>query len=109
MSLKLNIYDKETKEITKTYEAENADIMFGTIEDIIEIIDIDTLDDKMTWAKLILVSIKKLRPLLKDVFVGLTDDELTNTKVNEVVPLFKEIFSYMWDEILGLGGKSSKN
>ncbi len=109
MSLKLNIYDPKTKEITNTYEAENADIMFGTIEDIIEIIDIDTLNDKMTWAKLIIVSIKKLRPLLKDVFVGLNDEELKNTKVNELVPLFKEIFNFMWDEILGLGGKSSKN
>lgn len=109
MSLKLNIYDKETKKVINTYEADSADIMFGTIEDIIGIIDIDKISDKMTWAKLILVSIKNLRPLLKDVFIGITDEELKNTKVKELVPLFKEIFDFMWDEILGLGGNGSKN
>ena len=109
MSLVLNIYNPETKETVKTYSAETADIMFGTVEDIIEVIDIDTLNDRMTWAKLIIVSIKKLRPLLKDVFKGLTDEELKNTKIKELVPLFKEIFNFLWDEILSLGGNDSKN
>ena len=109
MSLILNIYDPQTKEVAKTYTAETVDIMFGTVEDIIEVIDIENLNDNKTWLKVIGVSIKKLRPLLKEVFTGLTDDELKYTKVNELIPLFKDIFKFMMNEINGLGGSGSKN
>lgn len=109
MSLILNVYNPNTKEIEKTYTAETVDIMFGTIEDIIDIIDINDIENRMTWAKIVVLSIKKLRPLLKDVFIGLTDEELKCTKVNEIVPLFKEIFSFLVTEIKGLNGSNSKN
>lgn len=106
MQLVLNIYDPQTKMITKQYTAETIDIMFGTIEDIIDIIDIEKLDDNMEWAKVIGVGMKKLKPLLKEVFTGVTDDELKNTKIKELIPLFINIFKYMMKEIKGLGSDS---
>lgn len=112
MQLLLNIYDPETKVIAKQYKAETVDIMFGTIEDLIEIIDVDKLasgqdmDNELT--KLIILSIKKVKPLLKEVFTGLTDEELKNTKIKELIPLFIDIVKYMFAELQGLGG-SSKN
>lgn len=109
MSLVLNIYNPETKEVAKTYTAETVDIMFGTVEDIIDVIDIENLNDNKVWLKVIGVSIKKLRPLLKEVFFGVTDDELKCTKINELIPLFKDIFKFMMSEINGLGGTGSKN
>ena len=95
MQLLLNIYDPVSKVITKQYKAETVDIMFGTIEDLIEIIDVDKLasgqnmDNELT--KLIILSIKKVKPLLKEVFTGLTDEELKNTKIKELIPLFIDI------------------
>lgn len=106
MQLLLNVYDLQTKNIAKQYTAETVDIMFGTIEDVIEIIDIDKLDDNMEWAKVIALSMKKLKPLLKEVFIGVTDEELKNTKIKELIPLFINIFKYMISEIKGLGGDS---
>lgn len=106
MQLLLNIYDPQTKNIAKQYTAETVDIMFGTIEDLIEIIDVDKLNDNMEWAKVIVMCIKKLKPLLKEVFTGLTDEELKNTKINELIPLFINIIKYMFTEIKGLGGNS---
>lgn len=106
MQLLLNVYDPKTKNIAKQYTAETVDIMFGTIEDVIEIIDIDKLDDNMEWAKVIALSMKKLKPLLKEVFTGVTDDELKNTKIKELIPLFINIFKYMVSEIKGLGDNS---
>ena len=82
--------------------------MFGTVEDIIEVVDIENLNDNMAWAKVIAVSIKKLKPLLKEVFEGVTDEELKNSKITELVPLFKDIFKFMWYEINSLGGKNPK-
>lgn len=106
MQLLLNVYDPQTKNIAKQYTAETVDIMFGTIEDVIDIIDIDKLDDNMEWAKVIALSMKKLKPLLKEVFTGVTDEELKNTKIKELIPLFINIFKYMISEIKGLGSDS---
>lgn len=108
MQLVLNIYDPVTKLISKQHTAETVDIMFGTVEDIIEVIDVEKLSDNMEWVKVVTVSMKKLKPLLKEVFVGVTDEELKNTKVKELIPLFINILRYMISEINGLAG-SSKN
>ena len=107
MQLILNIYDPETKLVSKQYHAETVDIMFGTIEDIIDIIDVDRLDDNMELLKILMLSMKKLKPLLKEVFTGLTDEELKCTSIKELIPLFKNIINFMVNEINGLGG--SKN
>lgn len=106
MQLLLNIYSAETKVIVKQYTAETVDIMFGTIEDLIDIIDVEKLGDNLEWAKVIALSMKKLKPLLKEVFVGVTDEELKNTKIKELVPLFINIFKFMTSEINGMGGNS---
>ena len=45
---------------------------------------------------------------VEDVFDGLTDEDLKNTRVNDLVPLFKNIIKFIMDEINGLGG-GSKN
>lgn len=108
MELVLNIYDENSKMIAKQYTAQTADIMFGTIEDLIEVIDVDKLNDNMEWAKVIVVALKKLKPLLKEVFTGLTDEELKHTKVKELVPLFINIIKFMLSEIGGMGN-GSKN
>ena len=108
MQLILNIYDPETKLVTKQYKAETVDIMFGTVEDIIDIVDIDKLDDNMELLKVLMLSMKKLKPLLKSVFTGVTDEELKNTSVKELIPLFKDIIKFLIDEINGLGN-GSKN
>ena len=106
MQLVLNIYDPVTKIITKQYTSETVDIMFGTIEDLIDVIDMDNLSNDMEWAKLIVMSMKKIKPLLKEVFTDVTDEELKNTKIKELVPLFINIFKFALDEIKGLGGNS---
>ena len=41
MDLKLNIYEK--RKIVKTYTAETYDLMFGTVEDLLDVIDIDNI------------------------------------------------------------------
>ncbi len=82
MDLKLNIYDK--KEITKTYTAETYDLMFGTVEDLLDVIDIDNIQAGnkaellKAIAKVLASSMNIVKPLLKEVFDGLTDEELSN-------------------------------
>ncbi len=88
MELKLNIYNK--KQVEKTYTAETYDLMFGTVEDLIDVINLDKLQTGSD-AEIVKVvgdvvahGLDIIKPLLKEIFEGLTDDELRNTKVKEI-------------------------
>ncbi len=112
MELKLNIYNK--KEIVKTYTAETYDIMFGTVEDLIDVLDLENLKtgsdvELIQLATKLIVSSKDeiIKPLLKDIFDGLTDDELKNTKVKELASVFINIVRYSIDQITS--GNNGKN
>lgn len=108
MELKLNIYSKENKnEIEKTYVTDTVNIMFGTIEDIFEIVDIEKINDNEEIVKMVIKGMKLLKPFLKNVFDGLTDDELRQTNIKELVVVFVEIFKYTFNEIMGM--PNSKN
>ena len=108
MELKLNIYDK--RKIVKTYTADTYDIMFGTLEDIIDAVDVDKLqgtandaDFIAAVAKVITRGFGVFKPLLKDIFNGLTDEELRNTRVKDVVPVVVGVLQYAFSEMLDMG------
>jgi len=111
MDLKLNIYKK--KEIVKTYTAETYDLMFGTVEDLLDVIDIDNIqsDNKAELlkaiAKVIASSLDIVKPLLKDIFDGLTDEELRNTKMTEIIEVLTNIVTYSINQITK--GNNGKN
>ncbi len=96
--MKLNIY-KNQKEIEKTYEVDNYDIMYGTVQDILAVLDdgLGDLNDNDQALKLITANRTKLEDLLLDIFggEGLTPDELRKTKLKELIPVFIDLFSYV--------------
>lgn len=113
MDLKLNIYDK--KEITKTYTAETYDLMFGTVEDLLDVIDIDNIQASnkaellKAIAKVLASSMNIVKPLLKEVFDGLTDEELRHTKLKEIMNVIAEIIAYSINQITkGNDGKTRR-
>ena len=93
--MKLNIY-KNQRDIEKTYEIDNYDIMYGTVEDVLSMFDdIDDFTDNMQIFKVIQKNRQKLNDLLKDIFPDLTDDELRRIKLKELVPVFMGLFAYV--------------
>ena len=109
MRLTLNVYKADNKnEVEKKYETDTLDLSFGTVEDIMDIIDIDKINDKVELGKMIFSAFKQLKPFLQDVFPGLTEDEIKRTKVKEIIPLFISIFNFALSEIKGATG-ASKN
>lgn len=90
VELKLNIY-KNQHDIEKTLTASGYDLMLGTCEDIMDIIDIDKLDDNNAVAMMVFKGYGLLKPLLKDIFEGLTDEDMKGIKIKELVPLFLDI------------------
>ena len=104
--LKLNIYNG--KNIEKTYTADEIDIMFGTVEDLLDVIDFDNLNDEKEVVKVVIKTLNNLKPFLKQIFDGLTDDEIKRTKVKELVPLFVDIVTYTMDELKALMSKNRR-
>lgn len=108
--MKLNIYDK--KQVVKTYEADTYDLMFGTVEDVANAIDLDKLNTgsdaeiiKLIGG-LVITSMPTITDLLKDIFDGITDDEIKHTKVKEIAAVFLDVVKYTLAE---LGKGSGKN
>jgi hypothetical protein len=108
MELKLNIYGRNEagkKGVVKTYTAETYDIMFGTVEDLIDTLNLDGLNtqDNVELVKvatnIVINGMDVLKPLLKDIFEGLTDDELRNTKVTDIVAVLMETVKFSMMEI----------
>lgn len=96
--MKLNIYEK--KEVIKTYEADSYDLMFGTIEDVANALNLDDLKTgsdveiiRMA-TKLVLTSLGTVKDLMKDIFDGLTDEELKKAKVKDMAQVLLEVGKY---------------
>ena len=109
--MKLNIYEK--KKIIKTYEVDAYDLMFGTVEDVANAIDIDSLKTgsdveiiKMV-GKLVMTSMDTVKNLLKDIFDGLTDEELKGTKVSEIATVLVDVVKFTIAQLnLGVNQKN---
>ena len=112
--MKLNIYEK--KSIVKTYEASEYELMFGTVEDMIDAAKLDKIESGtdaeivVAATNLVTTSMDTVKDLLKDVFDGLTDDEIRNTRVSEIVNVIVDVIRYAISQIsLFGGGKRGKN
>lgn len=107
MKLVLNIY--EGQNVIKTYTAETIDFSFGVVEDVLDALDFENLKtgSKAELAGVIIKCSKQLKPFLRDIFPGVTDEELRNTRIQNLIEVFKGLYEYATTEL----GKaaSSKN
>lgn len=93
--MKLNIY-KNQNEVEKTYETEAYDLMYGTVEDLFEVMDdVSDTSSEMEILKAVQKHRHKLNRLLKDVFPEITDEELKHVKLKELVPFFIDLFAFV--------------
>ena len=99
-TIKLNIYKAENKhEIDKTYTAEGYDLLLGTVEDIMNVIDVDKMNDNRAVALMVMQGYRQIKPLLQYVFAGVTSEELDRVKIKEVVVVFIQICSAVLDSL----------
>lgn len=90
--MKLNVY-KNQREILKTVEADAYDLMYGTIEDILDILDGVGTDNNDAIVKAVVEKRDALNELILDVFPDLERDDLRNIKIKELIPMFIELFT----------------
>lgn len=101
--MKLNIYEK--KQVVKTYEADTYDLMFGTVEDIADALNLDSIktgsdaEILQMVVKVVLQSKDTVKDLLKDIFPGLTDEEIRRTSIREQAMVLLEVVTFTFKEL----------
>lgn len=108
--MKLKIYDK--KKVVKTYTADTYDLMWGVVEDVAKAVKLDELksNDEMEIFKLVMGlvmrSMDTVRDLLKDIFDGLTDEELKNARVKDIAYVLIDVVKYTISELRDFNSKN---
>ena len=97
MSLRLQIYRNGV--IEKTYEVENFRIPYGVIQDVLHLVEVDKLNDEMAIAGMLLEAFDLFDPLLKDLFPGLTDDDLRHADFVDIGLVFTGVARYAIEKL----------
>jgi hypothetical protein len=85
-TIRIDIYDPNDKNrVENTYTAEGYDLMMGTLEDFISIIDLEKLDDNVEVAKMVIKAYDQLKPLICDVFPEMTSEDWRNVKLSGLI------------------------
>ena len=114
MEIKLNIYDGN--KIVKTYTANEVNLSFGVIEDILELIDVDkltaTTDDVALMKEVIKVIARafgQVKTILREMFPDITEDELKHARMKDIALILIDTFKFAFAEIAGLATGKAKN
>ena len=114
MEIKLNIYDGN--KIVKTYAANEVNLSFGVIEDILELIDVDkltaTTDDVALMKEVIKViagAFGQVKTILREMFPNVTEDELKHARMKDIALILIDTFKFAFAEIAGLINPKAKN
>lgn len=114
MELKLNVYKGKTVE--KTYTAEDYALRTGTCEDILGLVDVDKIDLKnieddaaamVEVVKVVIKAFNSFKPMMMDIFDGLTEDEYRRTNIKDVARVVLNVVKYTFGELFAIA--SSKN
>ena len=97
MELKLKTRNKE-------YAVNHFDIELGVIEDLLNILDLDKMDDNVAIAKMVMESMKQIKPILLQMFPGMTEDELRTVGVLSIVQVLKQAVVMAIDIVTGMVG-----
>lgn len=114
MEIKLPIY-KDGK-IEKTYVANEVNLPFGVVDDVIALIDTEKFasatDDNALIAeasKVIVGAFAQVKTVLRELYPEITDDELKRAHLKDVALVIVNAFKFGFAEILTLATSKSKN
>lgn len=107
MELKLNIYssterDKNGKRtIEKTYKVDSYELLYGTVEDVLNLFDVESLKTDEDVLRIVKSAKNQVNDLLKDIFIGIADDELRRANFDEMALVIVSVLKSSINEIIG--------
>ena len=107
MNIVLKIYDG--KEVVKTYTAETIDFSFGVVEDVLDTLNFEEMKtgNKAEVAAMIVKCSKQLKPFLMDIFPGVTAEEIRNTRIQNLIEVFRGLYLYATGELGAAAGEKN--
>lgn len=102
MELVLKIYDKSGKNVEREVTGSIFDIMFGTVQEIMSLLEITEDMDSFVLLRKISSAYGELTMILNEIFPDVTADEWKRVKVKELIPLLIDIFKVAFTEILSI-------
>ena len=120
MELKLNIYKtRKSKEIEKTYIANDFELSTGICEDLLNIVKIDMFENGLDILsaetqvkeimKMSIDGIDVFKEMLKEIYDGLTDEEISRTKIKEIAHVVVCCVNFALAEMFTSFGDKRKN
>lgn len=98
--IKLNVYSNDNKrEIVNTFEADKMFVRFGAVEEICNIITPDMDETALSFA--VLRNIGMVKEIIKDIFVGITDEDIENTDAGEIGSVLYDVLMYVIVSFMG--------
>lgn len=111
MEIKLNIY--KDKKVEKTYTATDFKLYTRDVEDILALINVESFQKGKNEEQLaidiiglVARSFSKFKPIVQNVFEGLTDEEYGRTSIQELGVAIFQIFTYAIGEMFAFAGDS---
>lgn len=93
--IELKTYKNQT-EVDKVFQAEEFDLMLGSIEDVLALFDeIEGETDSGAIATAVVKNRAILYDLILNIFPGMTREDLKKIKVKELLPFFLQLLDYI--------------
>lgn len=102
MEISINIYDKKGKEVVRTVKAEEYEIMFGAVGELMKLVKAAGDEDKTAVVKVIGSAWDEVVNVMDGFFPDVTEDEWKCVKVSELVPTIIEIVKYAVSKMLNI-------
>lgn len=103
--LELQVKDKKGN-VIKTVEANTFDVYFGTIDNLMRLLDIDEQTSSFELLKKITKAWGEVTELLGDIFPDMTDQDWKYVRLNDLVPIVLRIVKYTFLEIMTIPSDS---
>ena len=99
--MKITTWKNQTT-VDKVFEVDAYDLMTGTVEDILEIMDeVNDMDDREALFIAFSKHQHKIWDLILDIFPDMTKEDVRRIKLKELIPFFLELFDYVGKSFSG--------
>lgn len=107
MKLELHVsYKKDGETIEKTRTAETVELEFGTIRNLMGLLDIEDVNDTTQLLRKVNGAWEEITSVLSDCFPDMEDEDWDHVKLKELIPVTLSILKSSFAEILSIPNDS---
>mgnify|MGYP006952324057 CR=1 FL=1 len=103
--LTLPVKDRSGK-VIKEVQADTFDIRFGTIDKLMELLDIDEDTSSFELLKKVSTAWREVTDILSDIFPDMEKDDWRYVRLNDLVPVILQVVKYTFSEIMEIPSDS---